>query len=332
MDGGEHRWFAWQDGFNIRNSTSKIGAGLDIRGDGGYVIVPPCIHETGRPYQWVNPDASIADAPLWLLELVTASNVARVRTPAAEIGILTEGRRNDGLFRRGCSLRRKGATHQEIEETLLADNARRCKPPLEDWEVLKIAASAARYPVGGPDPLEIAWQATQAESHPTHKAQFLALCRHLQSARPGLNFALPIERIGELMGVHWTSVSNYRKDAVKRGLLVPAEQYIAHRLAGQYRMIDSTSLAERKTLTKPTNLTSGLVRTCPSENASDSLSENCSSTPQIECQSADLRRSAFPRCPTCASFFLYKCENAGTYECQTCGLENIEAATARRMA
>lgn len=43
--------------------------GAETRGDGGYVIVPPSIHPTGRRYQW-HDDAALTDAPAALLKVV----------------------------------------------------------------------------------------------------------------------------------------------------------------------------------------------------------------------------------------------------------------------
>lgn len=43
------------------------------------------------------------------------------------------------------------------------------------------------------------------------------------------------------------------------------------------------------------------------------------------------RIAAFPHCPRCASYYLYRKNNIGLYECQTCGLEGIDEATARRV-
>src|SRR5215472_15195879 len=72
--GGTHYFFKW-NGADIRNSTSKIAPGLDVRGDGGYVIVPPSVRADGAPYSWrVNFDCPIAEAPTWLLNLIAASS------------------------------------------------------------------------------------------------------------------------------------------------------------------------------------------------------------------------------------------------------------------
>jgi hypothetical protein len=46
--GGEHIIFEHIAG--VRNSAGKLGVGLDIRGDGGLIIAPPSLHETGRRY------------------------------------------------------------------------------------------------------------------------------------------------------------------------------------------------------------------------------------------------------------------------------------------
>ncbi|MGA2755490.1 MAG: hypothetical protein ABSE53_17180 [Terracidiphilus sp.] len=43
------------------------------------------------------------------------------------------------------------------------------------------------------------------------------------------------------------------------------------------------------------------------------------------------RIAAFPHCPKCASYALYRENNLGDYECQSCGLQNIEESAARRV-
>jgi hypothetical protein len=233
-DGGEHRWFKYPAACEIRGSAGKLAEGLDIRATGGYVIVPPSIHETGRAYQWADSKQPTADAPSWLLDL--ASGEARKdRNPlAARIDILVKGERNDGLTRYAGWLRRKGAELPELEEKLFAANARRCQPPMEETEVRRIAASNARYQAGGPDPLETAWAAVLKETRPRGYEQFIAIARNLQLARPGLSIALPLERIGDLMGCDWTQARRWRKRAVREGSLRLTEHYIRHKRAALY--------------------------------------------------------------------------------------------------
>jgi len=68
--GGKQFFFILPEGRKVKNSTSKIGPGLDIRGEGGYVILPPSGHPSGGQYQWLNPKQLPVAAPEWLLELV----------------------------------------------------------------------------------------------------------------------------------------------------------------------------------------------------------------------------------------------------------------------
>jgi Bifunctional DNA primase/polymerase, N-terminal len=67
--GGQHLWFKWVEG--IRNSWSKLAPGVDVRGAGGYIIVPPSRRTDGAEYQFLADDRDgPADAPQWLVELL----------------------------------------------------------------------------------------------------------------------------------------------------------------------------------------------------------------------------------------------------------------------
>ena len=69
---GRHIFFRCENGV-VRNSAGAIAPGLDIRGDGGYVVLPPSIHPSGRPYVWsVDSADHFAEAPAWLTNLLTA--------------------------------------------------------------------------------------------------------------------------------------------------------------------------------------------------------------------------------------------------------------------
>ena len=79
---GRHIFFRCENG-DVRNSAGAIAPGLDIRGDGGYVVLPPSIHPSGRPYVWsVDSADHFAEAPAWLTNLLSGSNNGSCRRQA----------------------------------------------------------------------------------------------------------------------------------------------------------------------------------------------------------------------------------------------------------
>jgi hypothetical protein len=62
--GGIHVFFRYPREREIRNSAGLLGPGLDVRGEGGYVVVPPS--RTRGLYRWVDTSA-LAEAT-WLIE------------------------------------------------------------------------------------------------------------------------------------------------------------------------------------------------------------------------------------------------------------------------
>jgi hypothetical protein len=72
--GGLHYFFAPpRDGQAVPCSASRLGKDLDIRGDGGYVLLPPS-RVDGKPYEWINSpaDVPLAEMPPELLERTRA--------------------------------------------------------------------------------------------------------------------------------------------------------------------------------------------------------------------------------------------------------------------
>lgn len=165
--GGMHYYFRYpcEAGEEIRISAGKLGQGLDIRGESGYVVAPPSVTE--GPYT-VLEDLPLAVPPEWLLLALTRPHSAAVKTgsdrgraenphssgpmPIGPNVPIHEGQRNDRLFRYGCSLRAQGSDHAAILEELENINARLCKPPLDASEVEKTASSAASYDPGNASP------------------------------------------------------------------------------------------------------------------------------------------------------------------------------------
>jgi putative DNA primase/helicase len=59
---GRHFYFGWTDG--IRNNVaSRLGHGIDVRGEGGFVVAPPSIHPNGKRYSWCSSKKSICPLP-----------------------------------------------------------------------------------------------------------------------------------------------------------------------------------------------------------------------------------------------------------------------------
>jgi hypothetical protein len=150
--GGGIQYFFAHPGQPVKNSVQNLGEGLDIRSDGGYVIAPPSLHRSGKAYQWElthDPDdISLADTPAWLVALCSQPNVGTSSGTIDVSASISDGRRNDTLFRFGASMRTKGASEAVILAALQEMNSTQCVPPLPDEDIRKIAESCARYEQG----------------------------------------------------------------------------------------------------------------------------------------------------------------------------------------
>lgn len=90
--GGGRQWiFAWPEGVagdELKNSVQKLGGGLDVRVRGGYVVLPPSRHPSGRTYAWrLNEDPETlppAAAPEWLVERLKRSAEEGAQDPAGD--------------------------------------------------------------------------------------------------------------------------------------------------------------------------------------------------------------------------------------------------------
>lgn len=152
--GGHHVIFEYPELAQLGNARGRLPEGLDVRGEGGYIIAAPSLHASGRRYRWRN-ELEPAPVPDWLLKLLTEERSSaalsgekphsEAKSGATVGNLITEGSRNDRLFRIACAMRGQGYGPEEIEAGLSEINTRRCSPPLSVGEVLKIVKSAANY-------------------------------------------------------------------------------------------------------------------------------------------------------------------------------------------
>lgn len=70
--GGKHLLFKAPAGIEIKNSAGKLAPGIDVRGAGGYIVLPPSIHPSGRAYEWADPEAMIEPLPEPLIDALLA--------------------------------------------------------------------------------------------------------------------------------------------------------------------------------------------------------------------------------------------------------------------
>jgi len=137
--GGQHAYYQ-ANGHKVANSTGRVGPGIDVRAEGGYVIA------AGNPgYEYVDGHGPerVADLPAVLAAKVAYRHTQSPVIPEAVLAI-PEGSRNGTLTSQAGAMRRVGMEEKEIELALLVTN-KRCKPPLPEAEVRTIAHSVARY-------------------------------------------------------------------------------------------------------------------------------------------------------------------------------------------
>lgn len=146
--GGTHYFFRAPAGVSVRNAAHVID-GVDVRGDGGYIVAPPSRHPNGNLYEWDlhYEDYPIAEANESVMMLVRnngAQDYVKFHLPD-EIG---SGKRNDTLFKYASSLQSRGMGDEQIFISVSDANRARCKPPMSEEEVRKIVESALGYDKG----------------------------------------------------------------------------------------------------------------------------------------------------------------------------------------
>jgi predicted P-loop ATPase len=230
--GGVHLYYRLPPGFFVPNKRALF-EGVDVRGEGGYVVGPGSPHKNGGTYQEVSE--TLTDAPAWLLELVSAPlegdkpvTVHRTIEPTSPEGVRAiawakvllasaepaiEGQGgSDRLFAVACRLMYSALPLDVLQELVEEVYNPRCDPPWSQREIehkLEDADEVFEEPRGLASPdflLKLAGRTTQTgvrEPDPLHEYTF----------EPGMRSCAPVQKtsLGEITGdlfdhVDWAGV------------------------------------------------------------------------------------------------------------------------------
>lgn len=132
-NGGYH--YFYRDTAANKNKVDLYD-GIDIRGEGGYIVAPPSIHPNGHTYEWEQEPGE------YEIAAVNSLTAEFLLGPAPEKKqyfhqeeIIPEGQRVSTLIQLIGSQRSKGLGEAAIRAAVQAENEEKCIPPLTDQEL-----------------------------------------------------------------------------------------------------------------------------------------------------------------------------------------------------
>jgi hypothetical protein len=131
----------------VGNKTDKK-IGMDVRGEGGYVVAPPSVHMTGFKYKWtdLHPwNTEIKGMYPWMIDYTQEGSSAEPKDRGWQCELLQgieKGGRNQAAASLAGRFLNKELSEEEITEILLMWNQRN-RPPLPESEVERTVMSMA---------------------------------------------------------------------------------------------------------------------------------------------------------------------------------------------
>lgn len=177
---GRHLYFSMPPCTALGSTRARLGVDVDTRADGGYIVLPPSVHPSGRVYEWATglspvdvPFAPLPDTLLTALSAPAAAapvavapappmpyrsyftggqlyrTVQRRKAFAAWLSKLPTGLsdgqgRNDAAYRIAARAIEAELSASEVVEVLRRWNAQHVEP-LDERALLAIATNAGRH-------------------------------------------------------------------------------------------------------------------------------------------------------------------------------------------
>ncbi|NKE69867.1 bifunctional DNA primase/polymerase [Candidatus Manganitrophus noduliformans] len=136
---GYHFYYAYEPGVGNFQKRDDL-PGIDLRGDGGFVVAPPSIHPSGAVYSWEGETRDLPPLPKWILRDGERKSSPGTFTDYFQGAQL--GSRNDTLARMTGFLA-KNIPYQDALEFALVWNTKN-NPPLPHDEIERTVLSIYR--------------------------------------------------------------------------------------------------------------------------------------------------------------------------------------------
>lgn len=179
--GGRHLHFAYSE--PLSNTAGVLGPGLDIRSDGGNLVLAGSAHIAGRIYEYEvthgPADIPLVPMPDWLLRLLSSHSRQRIRLAPAP-GLIPNGTVHYTFVSWAGTMHARGMSSGAILAALLHENQTRCDPIRPEENIRKLVADiTTRYTPGEVPP---AWRIMAQQSGTADEDEAVALVV-LQRAR-----------------------------------------------------------------------------------------------------------------------------------------------------
>ncbi len=145
--GGWHYYFRYEDGLQ---NQAGIQPGIDIRAEGGYIVVPPSVHPSGNTYEWIgDPETTpILPIPEFIKEWIKKdkSSVSNSKWSPGVLDGVGEGVRNESaasVAGKLISRFKKDEWESEAWKFLKSWNDKN-NPPLPEEELRQVFESICR--------------------------------------------------------------------------------------------------------------------------------------------------------------------------------------------